>query len=60
MIEEFNETTDLYLDILIEAQKLEDKKLIQLIRRRLENIEPSPPATGGGCKIIMFPRRAVS
>ncbi len=59
ILEEFNETTDLYLEILLEAQKMEDKKLIELIKQRLEFIEPSPPPTTGKCKIIAFPRRFV-
>ncbi len=56
-MEEFNETTDLYLEILMEAQRMEDKKLIHLVKQRLETMAPAPPPTRGGCKIIMFPRR---
>ncbi len=55
-MEEYNETTDLYQDMLREAQRMEDKKLIEMIKQRLENIAP-PLATAGECEIIMFPRR---
>ncbi len=55
--EEFIETTDLYQEMLREAQKLEDKRLIEMIKQRLEYIAPPPLATTGGCEIIMFPRR---
>lgn len=54
---EYNETTDLYLAILREAQRVEDKKLIQLITRKLTpefDMLSSCPA-GGGCRIIPFP-----
>ncbi len=56
-MEEFNETNNLYLEILMYAQQLEDKKLIQLITQRLDSIGASPPAAERRCKIIMFPRR---
>ncbi len=55
--EEFNETTDLYQEMLREAQRLEDKKLIEMIKQRLEYIAPPPLATTRECEIIMFPRR---
>ena len=54
---EYNETTDLYLAILREAQRVEDKKLIQLITRKLTpEFDMLPPCpAGGGCRIIPFP-----
>lgn len=55
-LEPFNQTTDLYLEMLREAQKVEDKKLILMIRRRLRNLRRSPAITGTGCEIIFFPR----
>ncbi len=57
IMEEFNETTDLYQEILREAQRMEDKKLVEMIKQRLETIAPPPLVATGGCEIIMFPRR---
>ena len=53
---EFNETTDLYLEILQEAQEIEDKKLIELIRNRLRQMHQPVYATPDGCQIILFPK----
>ena len=53
---EFNETTDMYLEILQEAQKVEDKKLIEIIRSRLRQMHEPVYATPDGCQIILFPR----
>jgi hypothetical protein len=52
---EYNETTDLYLEILREAQKIEDKKLIMMIRDRLANYGWNSFSTPEGCEIIPFP-----
>ena len=55
-VETFCQTTDLYLEMLREAQRVEDKKLVQLIRRRLKHMGRSPKFTSAGCEIICFPR----
>ena len=55
---EFNETTDLYLEILQEAQQVEDKKLIRIIRQRLMHSDPNNYQTNDGCEIIFFPVHA--
>ncbi|MGD9368997.1 MAG: hypothetical protein PVH87_25050 [Desulfobacteraceae bacterium] len=52
----FDETTDQYLQILREAQRVEDKKLVEMIRSRLKQKATRILATGSGCEIIMFPR----
>ena len=52
---EYNETTDLYLEILREAQKIEDKKLIIMIRERLAGSGLNSFLTPEGCEIIPFP-----
>lgn len=52
----FCQTTDLYLQMLREAQRVEDKKLIQLIRCRLKHVAHPPIQTSTGCEIISFPR----
>lgn len=52
---EFNETTDLYLEILQEAQQVEDMKLIRIIRQRLMYTGPGSYLTADGCEIIFFP-----
>ena len=53
---DFNETTDLYLQILRDAQFVEDKKLIRMVKERLKQNPcaadgPSPPVG----EIIPFP-----
>ena len=53
---EFSETTDLYLEILREAQRIEDKKLVRIIQRRLRQVRQPVYATSNGCQIIAFPR----
>lgn len=52
---EYNETTDLYLDILHEAQKIEDKKLIRMIKDRLVHCDWKPFPASEECEIIPFP-----
>ena len=54
--ETFCQTTDLYLEMLREAQRAEDKKLVQLLRERLKHISRPPVLTSAGCEIICFPR----
>lgn len=57
IMEGFNETNDLYQEMLMSAQRMEDKKLVRLIKQRLECIEASPTGAARKCKVIMFPRR---
>lgn len=52
----YNETTNLYLDILREAQQVEDRKLIWMIRSRLKELREPTMATTDGCEVILFPR----
>ena len=59
-VETFCQTTDLYLEMLREAQRVEDKKLVALIRRRLKHTGRPPVLTPTGCEIIFFPRRVYS
>jgi len=53
---EYVETTDLYLQILWEAQKVEDKKLVKMIRKRLTQNTPQILQAGFECEVIPFPR----
>jgi len=55
-VETFCQTTDLYLEMLREAQRIEDKKLVRLIRGRLKHVGRPPKRTAAGCEIICFPR----
>ena len=59
-IETFCQTTDLYLEMLREAQRVEDKKLVRLIRRRLKHMSRPPKFTSTGCEVICFPRSIYS
>ena len=59
-VEMFCQTTDLYLEMLREAQRVEDKRLVQLIRRRLKHMGRPPKFTSAGCEIICFPRPVFS
>ncbi|MBL0713250.1 MAG: hypothetical protein JJV98_06070 [Desulfosarcina sp.] len=54
--EPFYQTTDIYLEMLREAQRVEDRKLIRMIRQRLKHARQAPIFTTGGCEIIFFPR----
>ncbi len=56
-VETFSPTTDLYLQMLREAQRVEDKKLIRLLRDRLKHVGQPPKLTSAGCEIICFPGR---
>ena len=53
--DEFNETTDIYLEMLQEAQQIEDRKLILMIHRRLRDLKHASRLTAHGCEIITFP-----
>ena len=57
--EPFFPNTDIYLEMLREAQRVEDRKLIRMIRRRLKHARQSPIFTTGGCEIIFFPRSEI-
>lgn len=54
-METYSETTDLYREILREAQRIEDKKLIQIIQQRLKSLGNISCFTSSGCEIIIFP-----
>ena len=56
-LETYYQATDLYLQMLREAQRVEDKKLVRLIRNRLRHAGRPPVLTSAGCEIICFPRR---
>ncbi len=58
----YSETTDLYLQMLRQAQKVEDKKLIQIIIRRMQQNTPALATfvTESGCQITPFPLSCVS
>ena len=58
--ERLYQPTDLYLEMLREAQRVEDKKLVRLIRDRLRHAAHPPVLTTAGCEIIGFPRRVCS
>lgn len=55
-IDSYNETTDMYLEILRKAQEIEDKKLVQMIRVRLRDMRAPTTDTKDGCQLIVFPR----
>ena len=51
----YSETRDVYLEILHDAQKVEDRKLIALIGSRLREFSLAEATLDSGCKIIPFP-----
>ena len=51
----YSETRDIYLEILHNAQKVEDRKLIKLIGSRLKEFSLAEAALDQGCEIIPFP-----
>ena len=55
MREAFNETTDLYLQLLRKAQEVEDPRLVGMILERLRQGAPHLVATDSGCVVIPFP-----
>lgn len=55
MLTEFNETTDLYLQLLRRAQEVEDPRLVGMILERLKQGAPPLMATDSGCVVIPFP-----
>ena len=57
--EPFFQTTDLYLEMLRDAQRVEDRKLVRMIRQRLKHARQVPVLTPCGCEIIFFPRMEI-
>ena len=55
MPEEFNETTDLYLQLLRKAQAVEDPRLVGMILERLKPDATDLLTTEAGCVVIPFP-----
>jgi len=54
---EYNETTDLYLQILREAQRIEDKRLIHLIQQRLRQLgKAAAVCSDSRGNVILFPQ----
>lgn len=53
--DQYIETTNLYWEMLWKAQRVEDKKLVRLIRRRLLTPKRQPCHDPGPCRIIPFP-----
>ncbi len=51
--DQYIETTNLYWEMLWKAQRIEDRKLVHLIRRRLQDIKSRPCPEP--CRIIPFP-----
>lgn len=58
MNEAFNETNDLYLQILRKAQEVEDPRLVGMIMERLKNQPQSLLAADAPCVVIPFPLAA--
>ena len=54
-METYSETTDIYREMLREAQRIEDKKLIRIIQQRLVSLGTVSCFTSSGCEIIYFP-----
>ncbi len=55
MREVFNETTDLYLQMLRKAQEVEDPRLVGMIIERLNQNALYLIAADSGCVVIPFP-----
>jgi len=52
----YNETTDIYLQILWTAQKMEDQKLVCIIKERLKaETNALLYTTEGECQVLPFP-----
>ena len=54
-VETYSETTDLYREILRDAQRIEDQKLILIIQQRLKILGTASCFTSSGCEIISLP-----
>lgn len=57
--EPYNETTDLYQQMLWTARRMEDQKLVELILKRLKTGTESVVTTAAGCQVIAFPASCV-
>ena len=55
MPEEFNETNDLYLQMLRRAQEVEDPRLVSMILERLKSGSEHPATIDSACVVIPFP-----
>ena len=55
----YNETRDRYLEILWAAQKVEDQRLVAMIRQRLGDSARDLVYFQNGCAIFPFPYSAV-
>ena len=53
--DQYIETTNLYWEMLWKAQRMEDKKLVQLIRRRIKEMARQAAHQPCACRIIPFP-----
>jgi hypothetical protein len=53
--DQYVETTDLYLEMLWQAQRVEDRKLVGLLHQRLLRLTVSSPCKPVVCRIIPFP-----
>jgi hypothetical protein len=52
--DQYIETTNLYWEMLWKAQRIEDKKLVELIRRRLAEPKGRPFRNASPCRVIPF------
>ena len=52
---QYVETTNLYWEMLWKAQKVEDKKLVYMIRRKLLALSVQHKSSGSVCQFISFP-----
>ena len=55
--DQYIETTDLYLEMLWQAQRVEDRKLIGMLHQRLMNLTAPQKSAAMMCRIIPFPVR---
>jgi hypothetical protein len=53
--DQYIETTNLYWEMLWKAQKVEDKNLVALIRKRLSALPVKKQTLTVSCRIIPFP-----
>jgi hypothetical protein len=53
--DQYVETTDLYLEMLWQAQRVEDRKLVSLLHQRLLHLTSAQHPNPVPCRIIPFP-----
>ncbi|MDM8525634.1 hypothetical protein QUF80_19870 [Desulfococcaceae bacterium HSG8] len=53
--DEYSQTRDIYLEILREAQKVEDRKLIKMVIQRMKDTQMPLYVAETGSNIIPFP-----